>query len=57
MHNDRVVAEDVAQDVYRYVFDRLDSEPHLTGEDAGRLAAECQKAIQDYLTETWGIDG
>ena len=46
MHNDRII--DLAEDLRNHVFQTLDAEPELTGEDAGKVA----KAVEEAFLKT-----
>ena len=43
MHNDRII--DLGEDLRNHVFEMLDAEPEMTGEDAGKIAAAVEKAF------------
>jgi len=43
MHNDRII--DLAEDLRNHVFETLDAEPEMTGEDAGKIAAAVEEAF------------
>lgn len=43
MDNDRIV--DLGEDVRNYIFEMLDSEPDMTGDEAGRIARAVEEAF------------
>lgn len=42
--------EAIAEDIYHLVFNRLDGEIDIDGDDAGNLATRCQEIIRDNLS-------
>jgi hypothetical protein len=55
MHNDRII--DLGEDLRNDVFNLLDSEPDLTGDDAGAVARAVEeafvKALQAIVDPPW----
>ena len=49
MNNDRIV--DLGEDLRNHVFEVLDNEPELTGEDAGFVARKVEEAFTKALQE------
>jgi len=47
MYNDRI--EELAEDLRNHVFETLDIEPELTGDDAGKVAAAVEEAYTKAL--------
>jgi hypothetical protein len=47
MHNDRIIQ--LGEDIRNHVFETLDAEPELTGQDAGKVASAVETAFVQTL--------
>ena len=43
MHNDRII--DLGEDLRQHIFETIDSEPTMTGDDAGKIARAVEEAF------------
>ena len=52
MHNDRII--DLGEDLRNHVFEVIDQEPDLTGDDAGIVARAVEEAFVKALQKIMG---
>lgn len=45
----------LSEDVYRYVFELLDNEPDMTGDDAGKIANHVQREFERKYGAVMGV--
>jgi hypothetical protein len=56
-YGDRLTVESLTDEVWAFVFNLLDAEPHLDSDDVGRIAGAVTKVVRDDLTETLAVEG